>query len=427
MIRTVLIGLCTLLAAQVHPALGQPGAYGSVSYGYNQSPLNNYEHISDRLTQGYIDLHAVRESPQTRLGAVYVGGLMVFDRFSDRNYYEHSLTCSYTTKLGARGRPKRNVVDRAADDTSAAAEEPPATADFGTNAIAFALKGSARHDKSEHREFNNVGGEFTVAYKPFAGRMNRGSVTGIVGYRSYTYLEELSNITGALATRFGRRLSESLELGFQVTGGIKYYPSALYDTSLFEAQRTFVESATGKGKGGAKLLVPSSKRILISPASRRSFQVAPGFYLSGSWPEGSVQSEILYRHNLGTRTRYLAQYANTTFLSEDIYNDHFSYAGPEGRVVYRQQLPFGLRSTVNGEAQKKQFTAPALDLEGTQIADRRADNRLYVEWELARSIHIAGDLDLEIALTTAYLRNQSNDDYNDFSAFSVATSFGLGF
>jgi hypothetical protein len=253
------------------------------------------------------------------------------------------------------------------------------------------------------------------------------SVTNNTGYRSYTHLPELSNLTEWLQSRLGRRASGALEFGVEAMAGVKYYTSAVYDTALFESKRTFVEQASGKGKGGAKLLVPSAKQILITPGARRSFQVAPGVYFSKSWAEGSFQSEITYRHNLGTSTRYLAQYVNTTFLSEDIYNDHFSYTGPEIRMICRQLLPWGFRSLLNVEGLRKEFSAPALDLEGTQIANRRVDNRVFTEWELSHAIHLSGNLDMEITVTTTFARNQSNDEYNDFSAFSIAASMGIGF
>ena len=425
--RTLFFGFCTLLAVPVPASFSQVSGFGSLAYGYHGNPLNNYENTPDRLTQGYVELNALRESSRTRLGLGYVGGYTGFETFNDRNYYEHSLTGSIATTLNKRVRSRAVDERKAANDsTSEDLESPPAT-DFTVNSILIALKGSARHDKSEHREFDNYAAELLVAYKPTFGRSGRLSVTNSVGYRNYTHLPELSNITESIAARLGRRVGESLEFGIQATGGLKYYTSAVYDTSQFESQRTFKQQANGKGKGGAMLLVPSAKQILISPGTRGSFQVSPGVYLTGNWAEGSFQSSIVYRHNLGTSTRYLAQYVNTTFLSEDIYNDHFSYAGPEIRMTYRQQLPWGFRSSLNVEGQRKEFSAPALDLEGTQIANRRLDNRVFTEWELSHPIHLSGDLDLDVTVTTAFVRNQSNDDYNDFSAFSIAASIGIGF
>ena len=425
--HSLIIMFCALVVVPVPAAFCQVSGFGSLAYGYHESPLNNYENIPDRLTQGYIELNALRESPQTRLGLGYVGGYTGFETFNDRNYYEHSLTGSITTTLNKRVMSRPSTPVRVSDDTTGEDQESTPATDFTINSLLFALKASARHDKLEHRDFDNYAGELLVAYKPAIGRNARLSVTNTAGYRNYTRLPELSNITESLAARLGRRVGGTLEFGIQATGGLKYYTSAVYDTALFESQRTYVQQASGKGKGGAKLLVPSSKQILISPGTSRSFQISPGVYLTETWSQGSFQSEILYRNNLGTATRYLAQYVNTTFLSEDIYNDHFSYGGPGIRMLYRQQLPWGFRSSLNVEGDRKEFSAPALDLEGAQIADRRLDNRVFAEWELSHSIHLSGNLDLDVTVTTSYIRNQSNDNYNDFSAFSVATSMGIGF
>ena len=135
----------------------------------------------------------------------------------------------------------------------------------------------------------------------------------------------------------------------------------------------------------------------------------------------------MFRRNPGLPSRYLAQYANTSILSEDIYNDHFSYEGPEVQLRIKQTLPFGLQSILTLEHQRKEFGAPAVSLVGDQIAAHRLDFRNSVELYLSKYVELSESLGLDIALGSEFLRNQSNDDYNDYSLYNISLSLGIGF
>ena len=84
-----------------------------------------------------------------------------------------------------------------------------------------------------------------------------------IGVRSYGNLAELSNVTEHLTLQLGRTTRSGLTAGVVASGGLKYYTSDLYDTTLYESARTYVEKNNGKGKAGAKLIVPSDKKILV--------------------------------------------------------------------------------------------------------------------------------------------------------------------
>jgi hypothetical protein len=74
-----------------------------------------------------------------------------------------------------------------------------------------------------------------------------------------------------------------------------------------------------------KLVNPSGKGILVNESTNTASQVAGGFFGSLTWKSGSLSADALYRFNTGSASRYLAQYANTSILSEDIYNDFAHY------------------------------------------------------------------------------------------------------
>ena len=94
---------------------------------------------------------------------------------------------------------------------------------------------------------------------------------------------------------------------------------------------------------------------------------------------------------------------------------------------WTQQLPLGLQSIVTIVHQRKRFGAPAVNLFGTEVSSNRIDLRSKVELYLSKYIELAGTFGLDVAVSAEALRNQSNDDYNDYSFFQLSGSIGVGF
>jgi len=422
-----------LLGSGVAPAPGQFTGYCSATRGYHANPLYNFERIGDQVTQTYLELGYAELTPSSALKVNYVSGLMLFNAFTDRNYYEHSLTGSYGFSLAGSG-------DRSTDQESAAEEgaeeeeedetEAETAARYGESAypaLEFTLKIGARHDKGFFREFDNVGGDAGCAYRMLLGEDLALNLTNTLGYRRYLYLSPLSNITDQLTVEVGVPAGRPLRYGIRSITGIKHFTETIYDTARFETVRTFVLKPAGRGKGGAKIKVPSDKQLLLNPETENIVQFTIGAF--GEWKlgGGSLSAEILYRRNPGRPTRYLAQYANTSMLNEDIYNDHFSFEGPDISVTLRQALPFAIQAIVTTGYQRKLFGAPALNLQGVQSAPNRIDHRTSLEFYISRYFELSDGLGLDLAVSGAILRNQSNDDYNDYPLFQTGVSVGVGF
>lgn len=415
------------------PAYTQVSGFFSASYGYHTDPLYNYETIPDQLRQGYLELQYAGAVGTGKLTAGYVAGLMVFNTFTDRNYLEHSARISWQNAFGDPRRPVRKIPpvpvaegDEDEMDVEAEAEELPVDPDSARVFLDLQLRATARHDKDVFREFNNSGAGLTgVVRIPVRHFFLR--IMNDIGVRSYGNLTELSNVSEHLTLQLGRTTRSGLTAGVVASGGLKYYTSNLYDTTLYESARTYVEKNSGKGKAGAKLIVPSDKKILVNAAITTSWQTAGGAFAGAVWTGGSLSLDVLYRHNPGSGTRYLAQYVNSSMLTEDIYNDFFSYEGPEGKIVYRQSWPVGVQSILTGSVARHTFGAPALDLNGVEIAGNRTDVHSAVDLWISRYFNIGGGLGLDLAVSAGVTRNQSNDDYNDFSLWQVGVSVGVGF
>jgi hypothetical protein len=92
-----------------------------------------------------------------------------------------------------------------------------------------------------------------------------------------------------------------------------------------------------------------------------------------------------------------------------------------------QQLLAGIQANAVLEFHRKRFGAASYNLIGNQINANRLDLRASAELTLTKSINLIDGVDLELLLLGGLLRNQSNDEYSDFSSRSIAFGLGVGF
>ncbi|RPI63548.1 MAG: hypothetical protein EHM44_04855 [Ignavibacteriales bacterium] len=409
-IRLLIILLVVLYTAN---SFAQLSLYSSASYGYYQNPLYNYQELDDQLKQTYTELNFSKEFERSKLNFSYVSGLVLFNRFEDRNYYEHNLTSTYAIDF-----KEDHLYDENTEVDSNDSINP---------LLTFLFKVGGRHDKDIFKDFNNFGTSALAGYKFMISDDYYIELTNTFGYRDYTNITVLSNITDILNLQIGNKFSSTFNYGLNISGGFKYYTESIYDTSKFEVERSFTIKYTGKGKTGAKITVPSEKGILISPMENGTAQFVADIFMRTHWGKTALQTNILYRYNPNTLVRYLAQYSNTTFLTEDIYNDYFSYEGFEIRSEFTQKLFYDIEIKLDLLFQQKLFGAPALDLVGTKTADQRVDLRTFSELYISRYFNLSENLGMGVALSSGFVRNQSNDAYNDFSSYYISLSIGFGF
>ncbi len=470
-------------------AFPQFGIYESLSAGYNKNVMNNYQHQGDRELQNYLEMNYTVDKDTSKLVYSYVGSLQMFDALTARNYYEHSASVNYGRVFFSKENRIKKVIaeiaEAAASDENSSSVESDTTVeqdsaaiedstdeaeDSSSNAsgdktltsnIADDLKGviravgqevlevmgefddstnaylnlgaavGARHDKNIFKEYDNqmfkVSGSWRDKLLSSGGYYN---IADAAEVRNYSYLRELSNFTNVIKLQVGNTRSTTVNYALLASLGNKYYLSSQYDTTLYTKKKTLdTASGSGKGKGGAVSSVNSSaKRILVTGNSLNLWQVSYGVFSELRWGGGDVSLTGLSRLNLGNRkARYLAQYANTGLLSEDIYNDSFNYHGYEAILNIHQKLPMDLKLHIQGTITEKYFGVEALTLKGTVSALERKDLTSLLELTLAKSVKISSGVDAEVFINTTLLRNQSNDQYNDFSSSVVEFGMGIGF
>ncbi len=408
-------------------AAAQLSGYLSTSYGFNGNPLYNYAQTSDQVSQSYIELHHTSDFDNSSLDFVYTGGLMMFNQLAERNYYEHALAGRWNFVTGEP--------DEGAEDTDSLG------AYFATE-----LKFTARHDKSAFEVYDNNSGGLNVSYRTAAGDALFWRFTNKAEYRTYKLVNELSNITDILAISLGSRSRDRVYVEVLATVGVKHYTTSLSDTSSYETitpTGSDTGSGTGSGHGHGKGLGNGSsgssgnsgsapgfikkEHLYVTTESNSTWQYTVGGIVEKKWERNSVLAGFIYRYNPTTATRYVAQYASSTTLSEDIYNDHFAYEGPEASLMFTQAFPLRISSVFQLQWSSRTYSGPALSLDGVQTADRRKDSHLGFEVTVSKAFAIFDGVDLEVSLSGAAARNQSNDAYNDYSGSAVAAGVAIGF
>jgi len=454
--------LMVCLSSNVFP---QFSFYGNTSYGFNKNPLGNFEKKSDQLRQSYLEMNYLKDFQSSSLSLSYISGLMLFNQLKDRNFYEHNVFAKYNLRLTEKKLPKEEparqtplqtkdtlenedaskanasetesseteVAENEAAETETAEEEDASPEsvmeDSSATYLSFIAQAGARYDKDAFKEFDSFGTGLTVSYKTRPGDMFCLRITNSGGLRNYTYISELSNLTDQLLLQLSNKYNGSYQYGVTLSGGIKYYTQSVYDTTKFESKRSFNQKSQGKGKLGSKITVPSSKQILLEPQADGTTQFTAGIFFNKNWEsQTTLKTSFLYRYNPKTLTRYLAQYANTSMLSEDIYNDFFSYKGFEAKLSAGQPLPWKMQISAEYNFQQKNFEAPALNLEGVQISNKKRKD-LYNSFDvfLSKNFTFFEGLDIDLMLGTGLQRNQSNDSYNDFSSYNLTGTIGIGF
>lgn len=413
------------LAGSLAAAQGQVDGYASASYGFHKNPLYNYETASDQVREGYLELTYVRPAPLNQFSLGYSGGLMIFNQLGDRNYYEHRLDLGYSVRFLAV-RQNHVSAKRSGDDEEEEGEE-----SFQGDVLDVRLRLGARHDRELFRTFDNIGLEVPLAFTWGAGSGTEFKLENQVGIRRYSFLPELNNVTDAVEGRLSMTLDKRTAIALFATAGLKHYITDQIDTSQIETATTAAAQGNkGKGKGGSGSSGQGSgkkKEILINSTTTTTYQLTLGAAATWKWENGTLGADLLYRFNPKAQVRFLAQYANSSLLTQDIYNDSFSYGGPTLKLALRQRLPFDLLVTVRAEAQRKKFLAPALDLAGLETSSNRVDLHGQLDGTVSRTFPLSEALDLEITFICGTARNQSDDAYNDYALSYCSLGIGIGF
>ena len=396
--NNVVRGILVVLLLACSSTVAQVSGYLSSLQGYNTNPLYNYAEQSDQLNQSYLELNWSTRDAASRARVGYIGSLVLFNQIRERTYYEHFLVGEYS-KAYPRAKP------------APAEDEPPPLETLYANLLTLQAKAGARHDREPFIAYDNIGIAGTASYKIMPSRGSFVTFSNELGYRGYPNVTELSNILDLLTVKGGGSLGGTVTGALVVQAGLKHFTKAVVDSTL-------IDEGTDPGAGTA---------IVVSPSSANAVIVTVGGEMTAPWSSGSLTATAVVRFNLSDSARYVAQFANTLGLNEDIYNDFFSYEGPEVQLTLKQTLPLGITLSLSAEYAARTYFAPAFDLAGNEVEPNRVDRRFAAEFYASRYVEIGGGIGIDLVLAGTLVSSQSNDEYNDYAVRSIALGLGVGF
>ena len=374
----------------------QISGYASTSLSVHSNPLYNSTTSSDRLSEAYLELNYADETEARTWTFGYLGALVLFNDFAPRNYYEHRVRVEY-----------------------------------GRDSLKLSGLVGARHDRGEYAEFDNVHFSLRAANSWGAGASHIG-LSDVFLVRSYSFVHELDNLSNETRVVLTTGKPETVSGHIGATFGVKYFTTNAIDTASFAVVQSTGKGNQGRGRGqgnaGARTSASIKKQaILVSSGAAHAVQVAPEAGMAKGWTEGEVRATVLLRINPGSDTRLLSNVGGNSILASDIYNDHFTYGGPEFSLVFRQEFSPAIRVSLEGELQRRKYLSPAFDIAGTVTDPTRVDLRGSLQTSFTRPFALGDDVSLEVALQIAILRNQSNDMFNDYGAAAAGVSIGISF
>ncbi|MDD8017714.1 MAG: hypothetical protein PHP42_05020 [Bacteroidota bacterium] len=417
--------------------------YTSITYGQSSNPLYNYLQQSDHPLETYLELNYEFDTDAAVFKMHYIGGSMLFNQFVLRNYYEHRFVMESDFRIGA-DRPIATDLNPSSteeqNDDSTYTEVEKTKEDSTDIFLHVDLQTSARHDKNEYREFDNMGFTLNTSLRMQAGENSVLRLSNKSEYRQYPNLLPYSNFTDVLTLQLDNGFIDKINYGAFISVGLKNFAKVTYDTSLFEQQQTYtyqtILDSTLVGNGNQRhwqyfttLDSTESEKILLKkPATNSTFQLTLGTFAQIHWESSSLRAEVNYRVNSQSTLLTLVQNISPTTLNEDLYNDVFHAHGPEVRFIATQTLPKKILFTALTEAELKTFETPAYDFAtGAIVKDHRKDSSINIELTLSKFFEINDGFGFDIAVGAAFLRNQSNDNYNDYSITAFSFSVGCGF
>jgi hypothetical protein len=426
-------------------AHAQLGVYVAGSYGYNSNPMYNYQEVPDQVKQGYFQIMYGTQIGSSSLMASYVNSLALFNTFDDRNYLEHGIAGTYALRFGGKssdvpsatqdsgadipdslqeetGNDTTDVADGvdSAQDVTMSGEDTDSSGVF----LNLGLKASQRLDRTVHEEFDNLGLSQQIAARFAIGDLFVLRLDNVVDFRSYLHLPELSNVNDMFTARFSIVSSGPVDCGVRAGAGVKHFVNAVTDTSKFEEVRSYIVKPAGHGKPGGK--IKSTKLLLANATTNTTSQVVAGLFANIRIADARITAEFLESVNSKTPSRYLAQTTTASGLNQDIYNDQFSYEGWLTSLAVATPVWQGIQASANVEVERKTFGAEAYTLAGDLNANKRIDRRRSAEVSLSRSFFPVNWLELDVTASVGVMRNESNDQYSDFSCMNAAIGVGIG-
>jgi hypothetical protein len=143
-----------------------------------------------------------------------------------------------------------------------------------------------------------------------------------------------------------------------------------------------------------------------------------------------ISLDYLRRFNIDQQEYFGESQYITLFKEEDIFDDPYSYSGYDIGLTITRLMPWQVKSSLGFEYQNKNYSMPALDLNGESLEPdmERLDKRSQVWLTLRKAFPLnrtTQSFGLQIRLL--YMINRSNDLYFDYKNLLISTGMDFNF
>ncbi len=314
-----------------------------------------------------------------------------------------------------------------------------------SNLVAIGGRVETRLNPEDYKYFNYTSGGFYLNYKKYL----RHNLMLLAGYnlnaKSFSEFPEFNYLENILSIQTSLFLKTRTTLRF-----IANYYHKNYTNSIASLDSIFIEPPTGYTRGMDIGMRRGSGWWLgyRRPGEGESFyiyrtrdqefpstdQVKLGFRVAQGLAEGTgVTAGYNVRFNPHNHNRYLPNLGESVLNNEELFDDHYSYIGHEGRLQLKQLLPADSRLTLLFTLRNRNFRGrPALNLEGYPLPtwENRRDRALLFEAEFSKRLSSGISQmtnDLEFSISFGIGKNRSNDEYYHYDdayfLFSLEKAF----
>ncbi len=356
--------------------LAQPGFSVQSSGGYTNNVFSNYRTLPDYYTDFNVYANNDWLYENHGLRAYYDGNVTMFDRYRDKNYFNHEFGLSFYHDLNEKG-------DRL---------------NAGTGV-------SKRNHSDTYKWF-----ELNEAFIYVNTRIKlMDQLYGYMGLkvtnRNYKNLDAFSHWQLMSFARISRFFDSGTTIIVEADLLSKnYIPST--EKSFIEG---FPETVT-IGDGYSRQAVAL-------------FRMAQALSLTTG-----LSGQVLVRRNLSNSVRYLGTADGFYYSDEEVFNDVFGYNAREMDLTLKQILPWKMKLSAGSMLKLKDYNNRlAMDLEGNPYPDERFRNdKRWINWfTLEKTIRLSQAVDpLALSMGWTSVKNRSNDAYYDYrtSYFSFTIS-----
>ncbi len=415
---TILLAVLCAALALPGMALAQADIHVGTNFLVDDNIFRNYYGQSDMVSIPYASLgwQIAPEESSNQVYLGYSGQFFLFNELSHRDFSVHEFGLDYNylfpnsrnrLALGGNVETRLNPAEYSYYNYTSLGLYVNWKTYLRDDLMLLAGYNLSGRQFSEFREFNYVENVFALQTSWFLPTRTTLQLSGALYYKNYT--------TGIQSLDSVYITSEQIE-------------------KRLEQVRQRMGQMRGRGMGGWMVTPGSAGTDIVVPDGAYWYtvrqdefpsteQVKLGLTVAQSLAKGTGLSlSYTARINPQSRNRYLSGLGESVLNNEELFDDHYSYNGHEGRIQLRQVLPWHSDLTGALTLRRRHYSGrPALDAAGEVLpgGESRLDRAALFELDLSKSLpdngkNIFSGMTFSLSLGTG--RNRSNDAYYHYSS-----------